>query len=84
MTDLEMKAIERIEKARVRLQFERKFYGVLVSNVEPVLTKNFPTAATNGKQHFWNADFVMGLKKNHRGIEVPPANLVFGVLVHES
>ena len=58
---IETEAMVRIEKARARLILERRFYGVLVSNVEPVISRRFPTAATNGRQHFWNPDFVATL-----------------------
>src|SRR5580765_2414028 len=51
-------AMERVLKARAELIMTRCFYGVLVSNVEPVLSRAVPTAATNSKQHFWNPDFV--------------------------
>jgi len=74
MSDLNTKAMSRIEKARVRLSLERKFYGVLVANVEPVISEKFPTAATNGKQHFWNPKFISELTEDE----------VLGVQVHES
>jgi predicted metal-dependent peptidase len=67
-------AATRIEKARVRLQLERRFYGVLVANVEPVESKRFPTMATNGKQHFFNPDFIDTLTEAE----------LLGVQAHES
>jgi predicted metal-dependent peptidase len=55
------KAPERVRKARAALILARRFYGVLVSNVEPVLSRSVPTMATNGKQHFFNPEFVDSL-----------------------
>ena len=52
----------------------RRFYGVMVSNVEPVISTRFPTAATNGKQHYWNPEFVTGLTTEE----------TLGVQAHES
>src|SRR5262245_35901915 len=57
-------ALDRILKARAALILTRRFYGVLVSNVEPVLSRAVPTAATNGKKHFWNPDFVAELTQD--------------------
>jgi predicted metal-dependent peptidase len=85
MQTIEQQAMERVQKARSELIFARKFYGVLVSNIEPVIERsNNPTAATNGKKHLWNPEFVMSLKKNHLGVEVAPQLLVLGVQAHES
>jgi len=85
MQTIEQQAMERVQKARSELIFARKFYGVLVSNIEPVIERNGnPTAATNGKKHLWNPEFVMSLKKNHLGVEVAPQLLVLGVQAHES
>ena len=55
---IEQQALERVMKARARLILERRFYGVLVSNVEPQISRRVPTAATNGKVHLWNPEFV--------------------------
>ena len=59
--NIEAVAMDRVLKARARLILERRFYGVLVSNVEPVISRRFETAATNGRQHYWNPDFVATL-----------------------
>lgn len=62
MTDLATTtAAERVQRARSELIMARRFYGVLVSNVEPVITRKHKTAATNGKQHFWNPNYVATL-----------------------
>jgi predicted metal-dependent peptidase len=55
------RAAYRILRARSMLVKSRRFYGVLVSNVEPVPSRQVPTMATNGKQHFYNPEFVDGL-----------------------
>jgi predicted metal-dependent peptidase len=54
-------AADRIQKARAELILTRRFYGVLVSNVEPVLSRAVPRAATNSVQHLWNPDFVASI-----------------------
>ena len=77
-------AMDCVLKARSEIIQTRKFYAVLMSQVEPVMTTDYPTAATNGRQHFWNPDFVMGLEKNHLGRKVPRQRLVVGTQIHES
>jgi hypothetical protein len=67
-------AAERVSKARQELILERTFYGVLVSQVEPVASRDFPTMATDGRRHFFNPEFISGLKQ----IEV------LGVQAHET
>jgi predicted metal-dependent peptidase len=87
MTDnLTLQATERVMKARAELILTRKrtFYGVLVGQVTPIASSKYPTMATNGKQHFFNPRFIMGLKKNHLGKETSPQNLVVGVQAHET
>ena len=74
MTDIEQQATERVLKARAELIMARRFYGVLVSNVEPVLSRKFPTMATDGKRHFFNPEFIDGLTQQE----------VLGVQCHES
>ena len=61
MDSIERAATERVLKARGELIMTRRFYGVLVSNVEPVLSRDFPTMATDGKRHFFNPEFVCSL-----------------------
>lgn len=48
-------------KTRTEVIVTNRFYGTLVSNVEPALSRAFPTAATNGKRHYFNPDFVAKL-----------------------
>jgi predicted metal-dependent peptidase len=67
-------AMTRVLKARTELVMSHRFYGVLVSNVEPVITRKVETAATDGKKHYWNPDFVATLT---------PAKLL-GTQGHES
>jgi predicted metal-dependent peptidase len=54
-------ATERVLKARSELIQARRFYGALVFNVEPVLSRQFDTMATDGKRHFYNPDFIATL-----------------------
>lgn len=51
-------AADRVLKARSELIQVRRFYGVLVCNVEPVISDKVETAATNGKVHYFNPKFV--------------------------
>ena len=74
MQTIEQQAMERVQKARAELILSRRFYGVLVSNVEPVISRQFPTAATDGKKHYWNPEFVMSLTQPE----------LLGVQAHES
>lgn len=61
MRDIDQLATDRVLKARGELILTRRFYGVLVSNVEPVLSRAHPTMATDGKRHFFNPDFIATL-----------------------
>ena len=74
LNDMNKLATERVLKARTELILARRFYGVLVSNVEPVVSRSIPTMATDGKRHFYNPEFVMGLT----------AEEMLGVQAHES
>jgi predicted metal-dependent peptidase len=56
-------AAERVAKARAELIMSRRFYGVLVSNVEPVLSRQVKRAATDSTKHYWNPDFVASLER---------------------
>lgn len=64
----------RIAKARAELILARTFYGVLVSQVAPKASRQFPTMATDGKTHFYNPDFVATLNQKE----------LLGVQAHES
>jgi predicted metal-dependent peptidase len=74
MTDIDQQATERVMKARAELIMARRFYGVLVSNVEPTLSRKYPTMATDSKRHFFNPEFVCGLTQAE----------LLGVQCHES
>jgi predicted metal-dependent peptidase len=74
MHDNDKHAALAIAKARAELIQSQTFYGVLVSQVEPKPTRQFPTMATNGKTHFYNPDFIAGLTQKQ----------VLGVQHHES
>jgi predicted metal-dependent peptidase len=54
-------ATERVLKARAELIMARRFYGVLVSNVEPVPSRSVETMATDSKHHFYNPEFIATL-----------------------
>jgi predicted metal-dependent peptidase len=56
-------AAERVAKARAELILARTFYGVLVSQCEPVASTQFPTMATNGSKHFYNPAFIAELSQ---------------------
>lgn len=72
--NIDEQATARVQKARAELIMARRFYGVLVSNVEPVLSRKFPTIATDGKRHFFNPEFICGLSQAE----------LLGVQCHES
>lgn len=72
--NIDEQATARVQKARAELIMARRFYGVLVSNVEPVLSRKFPTMATDGKRHFFNPEFICGLSQAE----------LLGVQCHES
>jgi len=73
-TDKSKVALDRVMKARAELIFTRTFYGVLVGQVAPQMSDKFPTAATNGRVHFFNPDFINSL----------PQDEVLGTQAHES
>jgi predicted metal-dependent peptidase len=66
-------AVERVGLARQELILERTFYGVLVSQVVPVPSRQVPTMATDGKRHFFNPEFVATLSHDE----------LLGVQAHE-
>jgi predicted metal-dependent peptidase len=67
-------AVERVALARQELILERTFYGVLVSQVTPVPSRQVPTMATDGKRHFFNAEFIATLSHDE----------LLGVQAHET
>ena len=67
-------AMERVLKARTELILSRRFYGVLVSNVEPVLSHKVETMATDGRHHYVNPAFIATLTQTQ----------LLAVQVHES
>src|SRR5262252_2962161 len=73
-TDKSKVALERVLKARAELILTRTFYGVLVGQVTPQMSNKVPTAATNGKVHYWNPDFINELSQDE----------VLGTQAHES
>jgi predicted metal-dependent peptidase len=74
MNTIDQEATDRVLAARIKLIKSRCFYGVLVTNVEPVLSRQFPTMATDGRRHYFNPEFVMGLTYEE----------LLGVQAHES
>src|SRR5262245_6003071 len=61
--DIDEIATNRVLKARTELIMARRFYGVLVSNVIPILSRDFDTMATDGKHHYFNPEFVCSLSQ---------------------
>ena len=72
-SEMEVKAAVLIRNARAALILERKFYAVLVSQVDPVPSWDFPTMATNSVQHFYNPEFIVNL----------PPKKILGTQAHE-
>lgn len=52
-------ALDRVRKVRTETIMTNRFYGALIANVEPRISRAVPRAGTNGKVHFWNPDYVM-------------------------
>jgi predicted metal-dependent peptidase len=67
-------ALARVQKARVELIMTRTFYGVLVGQVQPVISRKVKTAATDGRLHYWNPAFVETIDQDE----------LLGVQAHES
>jgi predicted metal-dependent peptidase len=71
---MERVAADKVMKARAAIIQSRKFYAVLISNVEPVPCWSIPRMATDSVKHYYNPQFVCGL----------PQDILEGVQVHES
>jgi len=54
---------DRVRKARAELILSQVFYSVLVSNVDPKPSRAIPTMATDGRNHFYNPDFIAKLNQ---------------------
>jgi predicted metal-dependent peptidase len=76
MNRLEMERVakDKVMKARAAIIQARKFYGVLIANVEPVPCWSIPRMATDSIKHYYNPQFVCGL----------PQDFLEGIQVHES
>jgi len=59
--DVDKTAAQRVAKARAELILSQVFYSVLVSNVDPKPSRAVPTMATDGRNHFYNPDFIATL-----------------------
>ena len=59
-------ATEAVAKMRADLIMSHTFYGVLISQVEPVLSRKIPTMGTDGKRHYFNPDWIMVKTPNQR------------------
>jgi predicted metal-dependent peptidase len=76
MNRLEMERVakDKVMKARAAIIQARKFYGVLVANVEPVPCWSIPRMATDSIKHYYNPQFVCELSQE----------FLEGIQVHES
>jgi predicted metal-dependent peptidase len=63
-TEIDALATERVLKARSELILSRRFYGVLVTNTTPVLSRKHATLATDSVHHFYNPDYVATLDQD--------------------
>ena len=68
-----MDCIERMGKVKTNLLLKQPFYGVLLSMIDLIEEKSFPTMATDGHKIYWNKEFVE---------ELTDAELL-GVSLHE-
>lgn len=65
MIDLNDPVVQEIVKARVRMLFEKPFFGNLAARLVIVdASKWCKTAATDGRHLFYNREFIKGLSKN--------------------
>jgi predicted metal-dependent peptidase len=62
-TETDKVAGDRVRKARAELILSQVFYSVLVSNVDPKPSRAIPTMATDGRNHFYNPDFIAKLNQ---------------------
>lgn len=72
--ETEALAAKMIQTARAELILTRQFYAVLVGQVEPVPSWQFPTMATDSVKHYFNPAFIASLSPKK----------VLGVQAHES
>ena len=70
---LQIQQRKRIAASQIRLSESFPFFGALLMMAPIVMTNTIPTAATNGRDLLFNADFVHGLN----------AQELDGILVHE-
>lgn len=59
--EMEREAAKRIRNARSDLIMTRKFYAVLIAQVDPVVSWKVPTMATDSVRHYFNPRFICGL-----------------------
>jgi predicted metal-dependent peptidase len=72
--EMERVAKDKVMKARAAIVQSRRFYGVLIANVEPVPCWSVPRMATDSVKHYYNPQFVCELSQK----------MLEGVQVHES
>ena len=70
---LQIQQRKRIAASQIRLSESFPFFGALLMMAPIVMTNTIPTAATNGRDLLFNADFVHSLN----------AKELDGILVHE-
>jgi predicted metal-dependent peptidase len=54
----ELSATDKIISARIKLLLSQPFFGNIVSRLELVETRQFPTGATDGYKLYFNPDFI--------------------------
>ena len=65
----DLAARERLLEARVRMLMKYPFWGKLALRMRLINADNWvPTAATNGRDFFYNTDFILGLKNAEEAI----------------
>ena len=55
---IKMSQMDRITKSRIRMLMEYPFFGYLSNFLKLVETRSIPTGATDGKNYFFNPDFI--------------------------
>ena len=64
MNDKDLKAEEKISKARAKLVLNEPFFGALILKMDVVETERISTAATDGRHIFWNRKFIDSMTLN--------------------
>lgn len=82
---------QKFERATIRLMMHHPFFSTLIVTVPYKFTRDIPTAATNGRMHFYNPDFldtltveeIMGLRAHEGMHDALKHMLRMGTRIHK-